>query len=518
MAELIFWNTLDDQAALEAHPDVVAAPLGGLRFLPAVHRNGLLAEDSGEVRLSSGLLDRLTTSGTVEAWFSVLDPSERFATNAGLQHPDLAFGVGLEVDQLTVIAELGFGADGQEILLEDLSVPVDDLKAAHVALTWDAAGIDGTDTTAALYVDGARVASSNAASTRGWTPGVPDPEDIVLGEWGANFTSMIIDDLRIWDGARTDFSDRVFPGGMGTFVEGTDGPDVLPATAERELFDGGAGNDLVDYSASPEGVTARLWDRESDFGHAAGDKLENIEGIRGSAFKDVLVGSNVSDDALLGGAGDDLLYGLAGRDALSGEAGNDRLLGGQDPDVLDGGAGVDTVLYTGSPYGVTVRLWNGTGQHGHAEGDVLRGIEAATGSAHRDVLVGTNTGGETLNGADGEDFLYGLAGADLLIGARGDGDMLTGGAGADVFRFAPYYDGDDVVLDFEPRSDRLEIGFDWSDSGRAFFFRHDFDDITLTDTPDGVQISLVGADLWPVWGTLTLAGVSAAELGPDDFL
>jgi len=95
---------------------------------------------------------------------------------------------------------------------------------------------------------------------------------------------------------------------------------------------------------------------------------------------------------------------------------------------------------------VNVNLADDSGQGGHAQGDVLTGIENLTGSAFADTL----TGG---------------AGRDALDGGAGN-DSLTGGAGADVFVFNPA-DGADTVADFEDGTDsipdtrlRLFRGFD----------------------------------------------------------
>jgi Ca2+-binding RTX toxin-like protein len=63
--------------------------------------------------------------------------------------------------------------------------------------------------------------------------------------------------------------------------------------------------------------------------------------IEGAAGDDVLVGSNSTEDTILGGADNDLLAGLAGDDTLEGGAGNDELIGGFGNDVLRGGLGQD---------------------------------------------------------------------------------------------------------------------------------------------------------------------------------
>ena len=70
--------------------------------------------------------------------------------------------------------------------------------------------------------------------------------------------------------------------------------------------------------------------------------------------------------------------GLAGADELIGGAGADTLDAGDDDDILIGGAGADSLFggdgedsadYSESSAGVLIRLWNGTGEGGDAEGD-----------------------------------------------------------------------------------------------------------------------------------------------------
>ena len=98
----------------------------------------------------------------------------------------------------------------------------------------------------------------------------------------------------------------------------------------------------------------------------------------GTTGNDVLFGTAGNDTADLL-AGDDHYTAYAGADQVNGNAGNDTLIGGAGADSLDGGADTDTADYSSSAAGVVVRLWNGMGQGGDAEGDVLVNIENLTG-------------------------------------------------------------------------------------------------------------------------------------------
>jgi len=171
--------------------------------------------------------------------------------------------------------------------------------------------------------------------------------------------------------------------------------------------------------------------------------------ITGTGASELLVGDDTAN-VLTGNAGDDALSGKAGNDQLLGGDGDDVLEGGAGADVLDGGANGsladnptswgDTARYVSSSAGVTVKLWNGTGVGGDAQGDTLTGIEHVFGSNFADTLDG-DAGDNRLIGLDGDDTLIGLAGADVLVGGRGV-DTLSGGDGEDDLAGG---DGNDVL-------------------------------------------------------------------------
>jgi peroxidase len=117
-----------------------------------------------------------------------------------------------------------------------------------------------------------------------------------------------------------------------------------------------------------------------------------------------LVVGNDDSETLMGGGADDLLVGRGGADQLT------------------GGAGTDTADYTSSPTGVSVSLLIGRGWGGHAQGDILHGIENVTGSAHDD----------SLTGAEGPNIFAGGAGNDAYIVDEWDAVIEDAGAGTDT--------------------------------------------------------------------------------------
>ena len=187
--------------------------------------------------------------------------------------------------------------------------------------------------------------------------------------------------------------DDVLLGGPGTdALFGGQGDDVLEGGPGADTLNGGPGADTASYAQSAEGVDVRLHSGLAQGGDAEGDVLVSIENVTGSAYTDI----------------------------LAGDAGANR---------LDGGGGVDWLSYAASDAGVDVRLRNGAGSGGHAEGDVIAGFENIEGSDYNDIFGGDGNDNH-LSGGAGNDGLWASSGDDVLEGGAG-ADRLFGGAGKD---------------------------------------------------------------------------------------
>jgi Ca2+-binding RTX toxin-like protein len=127
-------------------------------------------------------------------------------------------------------------------------------------------------------------------------------------------------------------------------LDGGDGNDALVGGDGADVLAGGAGIDSADYSTSASAVTVDLFAGTGSGGAAEGDTLSSIENAIGSAFNDVLTGSNDANQ-LSGGVGDDRLLDGYGNDRLDGGFGNDTLIGAEGSDVLVGGSGADTFVF-----------------------------------------------------------------------------------------------------------------------------------------------------------------------------
>lgn len=128
--------------------------------------------------------------------------------------------------------------------------------------------------------------------------------------------------------------------GAADIINGGAGDDIIAGLTGADVLDGGDGNDTLDYSLSLGGVTVNLATNTASGGDAAGDIISNFENIWGSAYNDVLTGSDVAN-ILNGGAGNDIISGGAGADTITGGTGADTITGGTGGDSID--LGVDTV-------------------------------------------------------------------------------------------------------------------------------------------------------------------------------
>lgn len=177
--------------------------------------------------------------------------------------------------------------------------------------------------------------------------------------------------------------------------------------------------------------------------------------LTGTAGDDVLV-AGPGDNIINAGDGNDVLTAGTGNNELHGGAGNDLLYAGPGNDLLDGGPGNDTVSYAHATAGVTVDLSLLTAQNTIGAGvDTLQGIENLVGSNFNDHLTGDNNN-NVINGGLGNDVLNGGGGDDILIGGMGN-NTLTGGPGADTFQWLAGNSGHDVVTDFTPGTDKLDL-------------------------------------------------------------
>ncbi len=296
-------------------------------------------------------------------------------------------------------------------------------------------------------------------------------------------------------------------------VSGGAGLDLVDGGAGGDAMEGGAGNDVfrVDsladtvFEAPGEGDDAAF---VTVSGWTAGPGLEVVylsavaTALAGSAGADQLVANPGIGSTLDGGAGDDTLWGGAQADTLRGGVGNDLLRSQGGADLMEGGIGDDQFTIFDAAARVAEEAGGGTDTawvavDGWTMGtniEFARLVGAATrltGSATGEVLVANQAvaAGQALDGAGGDDVLWGTAGAETMRGGAGN-DVHAGLGGADVFVFdAPGW-GSDVVAGFDGASGaRLDLrGSGLSLAQLVVVSGAD----TRVVAPDGSSIYLVG--------------------------
>lgn len=134
-------------------------------------------------------------------------------------------------------------------------------------------------------------------------------------------------------------------------------------------------------------------------------------------------------------------------------------------------------------------------------------------SDHDPVLVGLDLT-HAVTGTSGRDTLAGTAGDDVITGGAG-ADTLTGGAGRDVFVYTSMRDAADVITDFTPGTDRLDLAALLASIGAPARGGHQSGHVVLAASGGDtlVQIDADGAAGAALPRTLvTLRGVAPAQV------
>jgi Ca2+-binding RTX toxin-like protein len=215
--------------------------------------------------------------------------------------------------------------------------------------------------------------------------------------------------------------DQLFGGAGDDLLIGGAGGDELMGNGDDDTLEGGPGNDglrgglgrdVVTYATSTTGVVVNLKTGNASTNPGGDYEIGGVEDVIGSSFADVLIGDDLGNE-LQGGGGNDLLNGRGGGDDLFGQAGPR-----------------DRASFDGAPSRVIVNL--GSGSASGWGGDVVAGVEDATGSKHNDLITGSSIANR-LSGGGGNDRIRGGAGSDVLDG-NGGRDRALPGAGSDRAR------------------------------------------------------------------------------------
>ncbi len=190
-------------------------------------------------------------------------------------------------------------------------------------------------------------------------------------------------------------------------VNAGDGDDqiTIDVLGGIDQFDGGAGNDRVDFQLFVGAVSVNL---AIGLATGAGGYSASLASIE-SAY-----GSN-DDDSITGSDGDNTLSGGDGIDVIVGAGGDDRIIIDEFDSWYSGGDGIDTVVYEGS---ADMQYSLSQGDFEHAE------------FGYGDDTIWGNALDNHIHGGFGDDSLFGYGGNDVLTGGIGS-DILQGGDGDD---------------------------------------------------------------------------------------
>lgn len=266
--------------------------------------------------------------------------------------------------------------------------------------------------------------------------------------------------------------------GVGTDrVSAFGGDDFIQDRGGVDRYVGGGGFDTLSYGGwyftafgITRGITADLVLGTVDGPDGALDTLASIEAVNGTYLADVMAGT-------------------ASSNSFIGFAGSDR---------FDGRGGFDKVTYSldqsqGGTDGIRANLAQGRVRDGFGYTDHLTSIEGIEGTSQRDILFDDGFGNDFAGGG----------GNDTLRFSFGN-DTASGGAGADTFIYRSSNFGDDLIKDFIPMDgDMILIEEVVS-----------FAQLAMTDFATGGQPAVF---IRCSFGTLTLLGLTTADLSPGDF-
>ena len=349
-----------------------------------------------------------------------------------------------------------------------------------------------------------------------------------------------------------DGDDRLIGGAGNDRINGGDGNDVINGGAGADRIsagagddriiadnddisiDGGAGNDLVDFSSATGSVSFFAYDF---------DRFTGVESVIGSDYGDSLYFYGVTDaltltggagsDTIDGGEGDDVIDGGDDSDYLYGNYGNDEIRGGKGGDSLTGGGG-DDVMYGGAGNDYLSDYEGHDVMYGGGGTDSLdfygyTGHSARMYGGKGNDWLSHYGGSSFMHGGAGRDYLYadtydltetarmiGGGGADTLVVNSGTA-VISGGGGRDSFQLLAYYSPFDVVITDWAKEELVlttDVLIDYSDP--------EFDWSTFNPTVDSFldKASVVGDDIvfeftGSASGTLTLENVTNLDLVGD---
>jgi serralysin len=369
---------------------------------------------------------------------------------------------------------------------------------AHNDVLDGGAGADeldgGSGIDAATYASATSAVYVNLYTGHGyWGDAQGDTFVSIENVTGSNHDDLIYgtDEANVLDGGAG--ADTILGMGGNDILIASGGGDQLHGGADNDTFRltdslsgyrfyGDGGIDTIDLSQLDSGRYVELGGSTYDPGAisipgvATSNFLYSVENAIGTAYADIIIGSNDANE-------------------IHGGGGNDIIVGGSGGDHIYGDGGIDT-FRAATGQSMTISLATGT----TSDGDFLYGIENVEGSYDGDVIEGD----------DNDNALSGLTGNDVIAGGGGN-DILTGGPDFDTFVFDHHDYGEaDVITDFTVASDRIDLHETEIESWLDLNFGFDGDYMEQVGTD--VVIHTSDED------TVTLLNVQLSTLSPDNFI
>ena len=240
-------------------------------------------------------------------------------------------------------------------------------------------------------------------------------------------------------------------------IDALGGNDTINGTGGADVVDGGSGIDTMSYHWSGAHVDVDLKRATQHNGDATGDRLTNIENLRGSAHNDYLHGDDLAN-VIDGLGGRDVMSGRGGSDTFvfssAAEANGDVILDYSSADRLDFSAfaaalslsnnGVDTVI-AGDTNGDGQNDFNVTLKGVHTTVNGLSVTPPPPPPPSIGTIRGTDNG-ETINSTPANDVIDALGGNDTINGTGG-ADVVDGGSGIDTMSY--HWSGAHVDVDLK---------------------------------------------------------------------
>ncbi|MGY8665927.1 HYR domain-containing protein [Bradyrhizobium sp. UFLA05-109] len=256
-------------------------------------------------------------------------------------------------------------------------------------------GFIATPLSASLFTTGAETVNFNSLSTDQQAAissgadlynGLGDNDVVTLPDL-ANYNENVGNGKTLgWSASRSFHTDS--KQGDHYIVHGGDGNDIIIGGDGTDIFDGGSGSDtmtggngfdVVTYGFAKSSVGLKLGADGTAFGEAQGDIITQFE---------VLIGSQFDDQISLGAESPQLVFGSGGSDLVLGSAQNDIIYG--------------DYLYDTNPLG-----------------DLASEIAFLS-------QVGVSRDKLGIDGAPGNDAIYGYYGSDKLFGGPGSDRLFAG--------------------------------------------------------------------------------------------